>query len=165
MKLPRLNRTSENGGFGLQSVSADGNLTFSGSRPGADFMLLRPPSLAEMWRVALATAVTLWLHGLMSSDAQASCGDWLDDSAMTSEGVHPPGGKAPVPCRQGECRQAPTQPLPTPPSPTVQRDQERWCHWDGVLLGLASESSRLWWLETVLLPEGHPARIERPPRA
>lgn len=128
-------------------------------------MLLCPSSPTAFWRVALAAAVALWLHGVLSREARASCGDWLADPTMPAQAAHEPGDQAPAPCRHGECRQAPTPPLPSPPPPTVQRDLERWCHPGGMSLCLLSESSRLCWLETILLPEGCPTRIERPPRS
>lgn len=108
--------------------------------------------------------------------AEASCGDWLDQSAMQHQESHkqpkvaphassPPTSPRPAsPCKGPLCRNAPTVPVPF--APTSSRTSKVDTGWMLVASELPDHPRRSDSYHELSLsaPAGHPLRIRRPPR-
>jgi hypothetical protein len=113
-------------------------------------------------------AVLLLVQFVSVRPGHASCGDYL----MVGGESHEPATAAPVdepaepcPCRGPECHQTPEAPLPTAPERTFSTDHDRWCAAVSGEVPQQPGASRLAHQGPLLVPEGFPATIDRPPRA
>jgi hypothetical protein len=127
--------------------------------------LLTGPVLGFAWMLSIA------LSSLCATTASASCGDYLhrmvSDGPSRSVGEIPGNADAPrpaVPCHGPACQNAPALPdMPTSVDVrfTFAERLSVACH---SLFNLLEMGERFSHNEAVLLPEGHRAGLERPPR-
>ncbi|HUG89979.1 MAG TPA: hypothetical protein VML55_04040 [Planctomycetaceae bacterium] len=147
--------------------------------------------ISRVWTVSClrlmsVAALVVALQAVLSTDAAASCGDWLAghpphgsaadhsaDGASTAETRGEPDMASnspdapldpPRPCSGLGCRRAPEAPPPTAPQRTLTDNQDRWLTLAGRPPVVPACVWRLVLEETLDLSAGLRPRVERPPR-
>jgi hypothetical protein len=128
------------------------------------------PDLVPAARRVVVLAASLAIAAAWTASAEASCGDWLNHSGAATQETErneeqtPEKSGSPAPCRGPQCERAP--PTPAPPAPAGFPTSSKDVGWiigsdavsqSGLRPSMLAEAS-------LILPDGHPQRIDRPPR-